>query len=206
MWSKHLSLLGVVSKSPKEQVHLAGLAKEGFKEELGFRLGFEEWIRAYIYFLIEFIGVTLVNKLEWVRLFFNYILLIMLLQFSQCLPLGPPPHSTPHSLRPSPHCCSCPWVMHINSLATPFPMLYFTSPWLFCNYLFVLLNPLTSSPIPPQPLPSSNLQKALRIHDSVSVLLVCLVCLLDSIVDKYLFIAILLFIVLIPFFYLNKSL
>ena len=26
-------------------------------------------------------------------------------------------------------------------------ILYFTSPWLFCNYLFVLLNPLTSSPI-----------------------------------------------------------
>ena len=29
----------------------------------------------------------------------------------------------------------------------------FTSPWLFCNYLFILLNPLTSSPIPLQPPP-----------------------------------------------------
>ena len=48
---------------------------------------------------------------------------------------------------------SCPWVMCISSLATPCPVLYFTSPWLFCNYLFILLNPLTSSPIPPHPPP-----------------------------------------------------
>ena len=60
------------------------------------------------------------------------------------------PYSTqqPHSLRPSPHHCSCTWVMHISSLTTPFPILYFIFPWLFCNYLFVLLNPFTSSPIP----------------------------------------------------------
>ena len=76
---------------------------------------------------------------------FLYILLIMLLQFSWFSPLCPPPTSTPHSLRQAPHHCSCPWVMHISSLATPCPILYFTSPWLFCNYLFVLLNPLSSS-------------------------------------------------------------
>ena len=57
-------------------------------------------------------------------------------------------HQHPHSLRPSPHRWSCPWVMGISSLATPFPVLYFISLWLFCNYLLVLLNPLTSSPIP----------------------------------------------------------
>ena len=45
----------------------------------------------------------------------------------------------PHSLRPSLFHCSCPWLMHISSLATPFSTLYFTSPWLFCTYLFVLL-------------------------------------------------------------------
>ena len=61
-----------------------------------------------------------------------------------------PAHHTPSgSLRQSPHHCSCPWIMPICSLATPFPIPYFTSPWLFCNYLFVLLNPLTSSPISP---------------------------------------------------------
>ena len=61
----------------------------------------------------------------------------------------PPQPSTSHSLRQSPHHCSCPWVMRISSLATPFPILYFMYPRLFCNYLFVLFNPLTSSSIPP---------------------------------------------------------
>ena len=60
----------------------------------------------------------------------------------------PPPPSTTHSLKQSPHHCSCPWVMCISSLASPFPILYFIPPWLFCNYLFVLLNPLASTPIP----------------------------------------------------------
>ena len=68
-------------------------------------------------------------------------------------PFCPPPPSNLHSFRQSPHHCSCPWVMRISSLATLFPMLYFTSPWLFCNYLLVLPNPLTSSPIPPHPPP-----------------------------------------------------
>ena len=59
----------------------------------------------------------------------------------------PPSTNTPYTLRQSSHHCSCPWVMCVSSLAAPFPILYFTSPWLFCNYLFVLLNPLTSSPV-----------------------------------------------------------
>ena len=67
------------------------------------------------------------------------------------LPHWPPPPCTLHSLRQSPHYCSCPRVTRISSLASPFPMLYFTSPWLFCDYLYVLLNPLYSSPIPPHP-------------------------------------------------------
>ena len=32
----------------------------------------------------------------------------------------------------------------ITMLVTVFPMLHFTSPWLYCNYQFVLLNPSTS--------------------------------------------------------------
>ena len=84
-------------------------------------------------------------------IFLNYILLIMLLQLSQFFLLGPSPPSNPHTLRQSPHHCSCPWVMSVSCLATPFPTLYipvyFTSPWLLCNYLFVLLNSLfTQSP------------------------------------------------------------
>ena len=127
----------------------------------------------------------------------------MLLQFSQFSPTSPPPPSTANSLRQSPHPYSCPGVMHINSLATLFPMLYFTSPWLFCNYLLVLPNPLTSSPIPAHCPPYSNHQNPLWIHNSVSVL-VCFICFLDSTVDKYVLIAILLLMFLI--FFLKKTL
>ena len=81
--------------------------------------------------------------------FLNYILLIMLSQFSWLYLLctlstqhTPLPQAIPPPLLMS-------WVMHISSLATPFPILYFTSTQLFCNYLFTLLNPLTSSLIPP---------------------------------------------------------
>ena len=73
----------------------------------------------------------------------------MLLQLFSFLPLCAPLLSTSYSLRQFSHHCSCPRLMQVSSLAAPFPVLYFTSPWLFCNCLFVLLNPLTSSPVPP---------------------------------------------------------
>ena len=80
--------------------------------------------------------------------FLNYILLIMLLQLSWFFPCCPSPSSIPYSLRQSPHHCSNPRVRCVSSLATPFPILHFTSPWPYCTYLFLLLNPLTSSYIP----------------------------------------------------------
>ena len=84
--------------------------------------------------------------------FFYYILLVMLLQLSWFFPLCPPPPSTHHSLRQSLHHCSCPWVKHrFFDSSVSCTVLYI--PWLFCDYLFVLLNPLTFSPIPPH-LPS----------------------------------------------------
>ena len=77
---------------------------------------------------------------------FNDVLLIMLLQLSQFLPLCPPLPSIPLSLRQSPHHCSCPWLMHrFSGYSISYTVLCI--PWLFCTYLFVLLNPLTSSPI-----------------------------------------------------------
>ena len=87
--------------------------------------------------------------------FLNYILLIMLLHLSQFFSLHLPlPSPAPCTLRQSPLRCPCPWVMHICSSATLFLMLYFTSPWLFCNYQFVLLNSLTffSQPLNPPPI------------------------------------------------------
>ena len=126
----------------------------------------------------------------------------MLLQLSH-FPSLPSSTQHPHFLWQS-LLSSCPWVMHISSLATPFPILFLTSPCLFCTYQFVLLNPFTFSPILSFPLPTDNPSNNLHIYDSVSFLLVCLVCSLDSIADSYEFIIILMFIVLI--FFLNKSL
>ena len=138
---------------------------------------------------------------------FNYIVLITLLQLFWFFLCAPPSLSIPHSLgNCSRHHCWCPWVIHTNSLATPFPMLYLTSPWLFYNYLFVVFNPLTSHPSPHTPLLSSNHPNVLHIHDSISVLLLCLVCFLDSIIDRCAFYAILLFMILMFFFFLSKSL
>ena len=94
--------------------------------------------------------------------------------------------------------------MHISSLATPFPILYFTAPWLFCNYLFVLLKSFISLPIIPHPSPIWQPWKPSRYP--WLCLCSCLLSLfLDSIVDRYVFIAILLFITLM-FFFLKKSL
>ena len=89
-----------------------------------------------------------------VSILLNYTLLIMLLQLSWFSPF-PPFLPAPPYPQASPHHCSCPWVMCISSLAAPFPILYFTSPWLFCNYLFVPLNPLSSSPSNPYSLRQS---------------------------------------------------
>ena len=88
-------------------------------------------------------------------LFFLYILLIIL-TFVLLFPPLSLSTKHPHSLRQSLRDCSCPQVMHISSLAIPFPILYLTSPWLFCNYIFILLNHLTSHPLSSSPLPSGN--------------------------------------------------
>ena len=108
---------------------------------------------------------------------------MMVLQLSQFFPLCLPPPSTPQSLRQSPYYCSRPWpCIYILWLLH---FLYCTlHPHGYSNYLFVLLSPLTSSLIPPS---SGNNGNLLCIHDSVSILFVCLVCFLESVVDRYVF-------------------
>ena len=79
----------------------------------------------------------------------NYILLCMLLQLLQFFPLWLSLPSLPKLSQTIPTPVSMSMVMHICSLATLFPMLYFTSPWLFCNYQFALFNPFTFFTQPP---------------------------------------------------------
>ena len=62
-------------------------------------------------------------------------------------PCPPPPGTL---ISPSnPPLSSCPWVIHINSLATPFPIWFLPSPCLFCTYKFILLSPWIFPPISP---------------------------------------------------------
>ena len=111
----------------------------------------------------------------WFATLIFFIIFYWLCYYS-CLKfsLFAPPQGTLHFLRQSPHHCSCPWLGCI--VLWLLHVLHCTvHPHGYSNYLFVLFNPLTSSPIPPHPLPSGNHQNALHIHDSVSVLFDCLV-------------------------------
>ena len=128
-------------------------------------------------------------------LFFNYVLLIMLLQLSWFFPSLPPLPSTSapsgnlHTIVP----------IH-GSWYKPFGY----SSWLFCNYLLVLLNSLTSSPIPPLTPPIWWPSK----RSLYPWFCLCCSCLLGLFLRfncwQICIFAILLFIVLV--FFLNKSL
>ena len=110
------------------------------------------------------------------------------------------------SLQQSTPFSSCPWFVHVSSLASPLPILFLTSPCLFCSYPLCFLIPAPFSPFFPFPLPVDNPPNDPHTCDSVPVLVVCLVCFcfLGLAVDSCEFV-ILMFIVLI-FFLLNKSL
>ena len=92
----------------------------------------------------------------------------MLLQLSHFFLLFIPLHPV-DPLPPSfPHHSLCPWVIHVSSLSSPFPILFLTSPCLFCTYhlcfffnlfLFFIVIQLQLSAFsphpstPPQPIP-----------------------------------------------------
>ena len=105
---------------------------------------------------------------------------------------------------------SCQWVVHISSLASPFPILVLTSCSLFYTYQLCFLIPVPFPHSTPSRLPTDNLPYDFHIYDSVPVVVVCLVCFcfcfLGSVVDSCEFVVTSLFLVLIIFFFLDKSL
>ena len=107
--------------------------------------------------------------------FFNYILLIVLLQLSHffsvypLLPYTPLPSWIPLS--------SCPWFIHVSSLASTFPIVFLISPCLFCTYQLCFLFPVPFPPSYPHPFPANNPPCDLCFCESVPILVVCLVCL-----------------------------
>ena len=84
--------------------------------------------------------------------FFKHILLIILLQLSHIPPLFPSTLQLPatHILSLS----SCPWVVHISSLASTFPILFLTPSCLFCTYHLCFLFPVPFSSFLPFPHPT----------------------------------------------------
>ena len=78
------------------------------------------------------------------------------------------------------------------------------SPYFVPTNLYFLI-PAPFPPMSPFAPWADNPPNDLHMYDSVSYLLVCSVCFLDSIVDSCEFIAILMFIVLIFFFFFLKS-
>ena len=117
--------------------------------------------------------------------------------------LHPPPTSIP-----PPTFSSCPWVVHISFLASPFPILFLTSPCRFFIYHLCYLFPVPFLQFSPSPSPTDNPPCDLHFCDSLPVLVVCFVCLfvLGLVVDSCEFVVILLFRVLIFFNFLDKSL
>ena len=87
--------------------------------------------------LNKFIAICL--NLQFSFFFFKLYFILCAITVAPVFPLGSPLRGA-LSLIPQaiPHFCPYPWVMGICSLATLFPMLYFTAPWLFCNYQLVL--------------------------------------------------------------------
>ena len=127
------------------------------------------------------------------------------LLFIPLCPATPLPPAFPTNLS------SCPWVVYISSLASPFPILFLTSPCLFCTHQLCFLFPVPFLPFSRHPLPADNPSCDLQFCDSVPVLVVCLAyCVfafvLGLVVDSCEFVVILLFIFLIFFYFLEKSL
>ena len=133
----------------------------------------------------------------------------MLLQLSHFF--SPSFPSTLHPLPPAfPTLSSCPHIVCIYFLASLFPILFLTSPCLFCTYHLCFLFPGPFSPFSPIRLPTDNPPCDLHFCDSVPILVVSLVhfcfVFLGSVVDSCEFVVILLFVFLIILFFLDKSL
>ena len=125
----------------------------------------------------------------------------------------PPLHSTPSCTPPPSHIppySSCPWVIYISSLASTFPILLSTSSCLFSTYHLCYLVSVLSPPLSPSHSPVDNPPCDLHFCDSVPVLVICLVCFcflfFYLVVNSCEFVVILLFIILIILFFLDKSL
>ena len=90
-----------------------------------------------------------------------------------------PLHSTPSCPSPPfpfPLFSLCPWLIHISSLASTFPILFLPSPCLFSTYHLCYLFSVRFPPLSPSHSPVDNPPCDLHLCGSVPVLVVGLVC------------------------------
>ena len=74
----------------------------------------------------------------------SFLYILLLLQLSHFfLPFSPYTLHAPQTAVPL--LSSCPWVVHVSSLASTFPILFLTSPCLFCAYQLCFLFPVPFS-------------------------------------------------------------
>ena len=128
----------------------------------------------------------------------------MVLQLSNFFLPFIPLCSAPPLLPSFPLLSSCPWVVHVSSLASTFPILFLTSPYPLCTYHLCFLFPVTFTPFFPLSLPAGNPACDFHFCDSSPVVVVCLVCFRFfsfPLVDSFEFVVTLLFTVLIIFFF-----
>ena len=99
----------------------------------------------------------------------------MLLQLSLFPPFTPlyPAQPLPPTF---PHYSSCPWVIHISSLASTFSILFLPSPCLLSTYHLCYLFSVPILPLSPSHSPVDNPSCDLHFCGSVPVLVVGLVC------------------------------
>ena len=128
----------------------------------------------------------------------------MLLQLSHFPPFNPlhPAHPLPPTFAPY---SSCPWVIHVSSLASTFPIIFLTSPCLFSTYYLCYLFSVHLPTLSPSHSPTNNSPCDLHFCSSVPVLVVCLVFVfvLGSVINNCEFVVILLFIFSIIFSYIS---
>ena len=102
--------------------------------------------------------------------FIDYAITVFPFFFS---PLSPSTLHTPFYQIPP--LGSSPWVIHISSLASPFPIIFLTSPVHFLPIIYASYSLYLFPPFSLLHLPTDNLICDLHFCDSVLVLVVCLV-------------------------------
>ena len=109
---------------------------------------------------------------QWLNLFFfmvkiSTLKIYIFIDYAITVVPFPPLHSILPTPPPTfPPYSSCPWVIHISSLASTFPILFLPSPCVFCTYHLCYLFSVPFPPLSPSHSPVDNPLCDLHFCDS----------------------------------------